>query len=109
MSRFNACSEVWRLLRHLAKNRQHDGSLITSASLNSWNPAFSRIKPPEGGTTNQSKIIEPLDRIVFSGFHPPGELKPQLKESPSQSVPGDSEAAGGLKLIPARILQDTGQ
>jgi hypothetical protein len=50
-----------------------------------------------------------LGRIVFSGFDPAGAAKPQLDESPAQGVPGNPQPAGGLKLIPARILQDAGQ
>ena len=50
-----------------------------------------------------------LNRIVFSGFDPPGEVKAQLDESPAQSVAGNPQPAGGLKLIAARILQDAGQ
>ena len=52
-----------------------------------------------------------LDRITFSGFHPAGELKPQLDESPAQRVPGNPQAAGGLNgsyFLNATTVHDDG-
>ena len=50
-----------------------------------------------------------LNRIVFTGFEPASEVKPQLKESSTQGVPGNPQSPGGLKLITAHLLQDAGQ
>ena len=81
----------WRLFRHVPENRPGDVGPAASAGL--------------PGVRSRSR----LDRVVFSGFDPAGELKPQLAESAAQGVPGDPQPTGGLNLIPAHILQDASQ
>jgi hypothetical protein len=46
--------------------------------------------------------------IVLAGFEPASEVKPQFNEPAAQGVPGNPQPAGGLKLIPAGILEDAG-
>jgi hypothetical protein len=50
-----------------------------------------------------------LRLLVFVGFQPAAKVQPQLAESATQGLPPDPQPTGGLKLIPARILQDAAQ
>ena len=47
--------------------------------------------------------------LVFFGFQPATAVQAQLAESATQGFPPNPQPAGGLKLIPTRILQDAAQ